>query len=60
MSGVSVFAIELVLIAAFCDAPLFELDEKDVAVNGADARESGADFEAEVDMEDNIEGPAVL
>jgi len=60
MPGVCVLAIELVVIAAICDAPLFELDDKDVAVNGADAKESSAEFEAEVDMEDNVEVPAVL
>jgi len=61
MPGNCVLAIELVVNAAFCDTPLFELIDKDVvAMNGADAKESGAEFEEEVDMEDNVEVPAVL
>jgi len=56
-----VLTVELVVIAAFCDAPLFELDGKAVVVvNGTDAKESWAEFEEEVDTEDNVEIPAVL
>lgn len=55
-----VLAIEPLVVAELCDTPILELDSEAVAVNSVDDRESGAAFEADVDIEGSVEVPAVL